>query len=267
MERRIRKQLRLATNRQLAVNVAEYEQRGLTLTSALFQILSVDFGALGDAGRLFDLARPGTACRLLFDRFLAAEDPIRIWDLACGRDQLGDTRCLVPLCAVLRGHANKPRRRAAAWVFGWLHGGPRERIVSSLIEVVIDRAQPPDVRGQAAESLKYLAARRAVPALLSVLGDPEPAVRWWAAFAVGGWTNRFDKEVVSALEKLLDDDAVPESERYSVGKEALGVLGHMDPPGTDFRERLKARLVPICESPSEWPEGDRDWAATWGPLD
>ena len=261
VERRIRKRLRLAGNRILAGLVADREQRGQTLEVALVEVVKSEPLWHGVAGGLLDVCQPGVGVRLLLARFLGTEDPLEIPDVASGLDELGDTSSLGPICVALND-SNLIRRRWAAYLLGWIHG-PRRRPVSSLIAVLLDRSQPAKVRGQAAESLNYLGARRAIPALLLAAQDPEALVRWWAAFALGGHRNRFDQEVVEALTKLLDDEVVPEEEQYSIGLEALGVLGTMDPPGTDFRARLAARCKPIRENPAAWPESDRNWELTW----
>lgn len=265
LERRIRKRLRLAHNRELARTIAEYERQNLGLIVALTRVVSAigqESWAFSDAGRLLNLAKHGTAIRLLLERFMTSEGADEIWDAACGIEHLGDTSRMEAICVALRD-ANLVRRRAAAHILGWLHG-PRERVVSSLIDVVSDRAQPAEVRGQAAESLRYIGSRRAVPALLAILKDPDAEVRWWATFALGSAFNRFDNQVVSALEMLVDDEAIPEGQRYSVGHEALGVLGSMDPPGTDYRERMETRTKLINDHPEAASERDRHWAATWG---
>lgn len=134
-----------------------------------------------------------------------------------------------------------------------------------------DVSQPPDVREEAAESLAYLYSIhdsiRAIPALISVLADPDVRIRFWAVFALGSIRNRrtfrrADRSVVPALEAMLSDHAVPPGNWWSVGREALAMLGKLDPPENPYRDQLAQEIQRVIDDP-EASQEDRRWTESY----
>jgi HEAT repeat protein len=125
------------------------------------------------------------------------------------------------------------------------------------------------VREEAAESLAYLCSSRAIPPLISVLTDPHVGIRFWAVFALGNIRSppsfrQTDRSVVPALESTLSDDAVPPGNWWSVAREALAMLGHLDPPEARYRDQLVEEIQRVIDDPNASPE-DRRWASYYAP--
>jgi HEAT repeat protein len=79
----------------------------------------------------------------------------------------------------------------------------RASAVGPLLLAMRDFAQPPTVRGAAAEALAHHPDDTPAPALREALSDAEPAVRGWAAFAAG---ERGDREALPKLDELARND-------------------------------------------------------------
>ncbi|MGA2434416.1 MAG: HEAT repeat domain-containing protein [Bryobacteraceae bacterium] len=136
------------------------------------------------------------------------------------------------------------------------------------MNAVTDVSQPVAVREEAAESLTYLYSPRAIPALISVLTDPDVRVRFWAVFALGGIRNRRtykhpDRSVIPALDALLSDQAVPPGNWWSIAREALAMLGNLNPPEDRYRDQLAQEIERMINDPGASPE-DRRWAEFYG---
>ena len=96
--------------------------------------------------------------------------------------------------------------------------GPHaESAAGTLILALRDFAQPPSVRGAAAEALAQHRGDVPRPALLDALRDDEPEVRGWAAFAVG---ERGDREALPRLDELAATDQAPVPGLGTVADEA-----------------------------------------------
>lgn len=75
--------------------------------------------------------------------------------------------------------------------------------------------------------------------LISVLEEPDVRIRFWAVFAIGGlgqWQTgkpnpraSVEPRVIAALEKMLADEEVAPGNWWSVGREALAMLGPLTP--------------------------------------
>ena len=177
-------------------------------------------------------------------------------------EHLGDRRAIRPLVDALHD-PNPHRRHAAARALGWIPKAGN-RAANALIAALTDPAQPQPVREEAAESLAYLYSPRAIPALISVLSDADERIRFWAVFALGSICDRrtgrhTDRRVVPALESMLNDHAIPPGNWWSVGREALAMLGRLDPPEAGYREQLAREIRQVLDDPNSSPE-DRRWA-------
>jgi HEAT repeat protein len=191
-------------------------------------------------------------------------------------EDTGDLLVSEPMINALQD-SNIDRRRAAARVLGWLRVSGRaatvhrNSAVRALTNVVTDRKQPVAVREEAAESLAYLYSPSAIPALISVLDDPDVRIRFWAVFALGSIRNwrtgiQLDPTVVPALESKLEDNETPPGKWWPVGKEALAMLGHMNPAAKDYKRRLEEEIDFVRRNPAASKE-DIAWADDYDDRD
>jgi hypothetical protein len=65
--------------------------------------------------------------------------------------------------------------------------------------------------------------------------------------------------VVQALERMVEDDNVPSGNWWSVGQEALAMLGALAP---EYRRIVDAEIATILNSPAVSPESRR-WAESY----
>lgn len=264
-QRKIRKLLRRAgiASHFLADAVTAKERAGVPLNEALRAIM------LDPAGSHFDR---GQAARLLAD---AGEDPlppllalffsqsgqVTLYTTALTLEMLDDRRAVGPLIEALLEDGNPDRRHAAARALGWI-SRPGRRAARALARCLADVTQPEPAREEAAESLAYAGTRETIPALISALGDREVRVRFWAVFALGS-SCRGDAEAIRALEAMLPDEEMPPGNWWSVGKEALGMLGLRQPSASQYESRVAAEAARIKEDPAA-SEADRRWAECYG---
>jgi HEAT repeat protein len=118
--------------------------------------------------------------------------------------------------------ADDQTREVVAWALGEISD---ERAQAPLLAVLADRSQPADLRGQAAESLGTIDhAANAVPALIAALGDAEAAVRFFAAFALGGIG---DPRALEALDRVAATDHALVPGFSSVADEARNAAAHI----------------------------------------
>jgi HEAT repeat protein len=108
-------------------------------------------------------------------------------------------------------------RFAAAHCLAWSRNW---RYAPTLLRRFNDPNETPRVRGQLAEALAYLGAKRAIPDLVRALGDDSGEVRFWATFALGSIA---DESVIPALEKLTRDRTMVKG-WWTVGKEARDAI-------------------------------------------
>jgi HEAT repeat protein len=110
-------------------------------------------------------------------------------------------------------------RRMAAWALGFLAD---DHATPALVRALSDRTEDTEVRVYAAEALGHLQPERghdeALAALLHALTDREPAVRFWAAFALG---NLGDDRAIPALQRLAERDSTVVPGWWSIQREAL----------------------------------------------
>ena len=140
----------------------------------------------------------------------------------------------------------------------------------ALVRALLDKSQPQPVREEAAESLAYSNYPRAIPPLISVLDETDVRIRFWAVFALGGigqsqtyarsgcgrWRRSGDRRVIEALERMLADREVPPGNWWSVGREALAMLGELEPR---YRAELDAETQRVLSDPDSSAE-DLRWA-------
>ena len=143
----------------------------------------------------------------------SGNDRTLMWEAAKALSRL-KSRSLVPkLIASLKSKSTE-HRAAAAYVLGMTR---EPRAVSHLEVILADTRESPSVRGHAAEALAYLKKRRSFHVLLSALDDPEPEVRWWAAFALG---ELGDKRALPELKRIGSTDNGKARDGSSVRGEA-----------------------------------------------
>lgn len=90
-------------------------------------------------------------------------------------------------------------------------------------------------------------------------------IRFWAVFALGGigqWLQhgKGDARVAEALERMLPDKEVPPGNWWSVGREALAMLGNLEPR---FRDKVEEDTRRVLNDPNASPE-DLRWAEGYG---
>jgi HEAT repeat protein len=165
-------------------------------------------------------------------RALSARDERRRWNAARELSQVDDAKTLRRLQRLLDGRGRPEGRAAAAYVLGF--SGTNE-VADVLARRLADREESVVVRAHAAEALGHLLQFQPVLAeirtpIVSGLQDPEPEVRFWAAFAAGVLDLQ---ESRLRLERLRPDPAVVEG-WWTVGQEAEWALrcldGEEDPP-------------------------------------
>lgn len=199
--------------------------------------------------------------------FFQQTQKMELWETALTIESQGN-RLAIPALAKALHDANPHRRHAAARALGWISGAGRAAAIP-LMNVLIDQSQPQPVREEAAESLAYLGYARAVPAIVSVIDEPDVRIRFWAVFALGSLGQRIGVEhhhrptVVQALERKLEDREVPPGNWWSVGKEALAMLGALTP---QYRLVLEKETAAILNNPDASPE-NRRWAESYSCSD
>ncbi len=134
--------------------------------------------------------------------------------------------------------------------------------------VVCDLSQSISARAYAAESLYMPGDLRAIPALIQALKDPEPAVRFWAVFAFGNLSDQrhvpyAGSGVVEALESMLGDRGNANPGYWSVGLEALAMLGRAWPMIDKYRTLMNAEIDRIQKDPNASKQ-EQDWASYYG---
>jgi hypothetical protein len=211
----------------------------------------------GFAARVLAIGDARGAMADLLDLFFAQTEKIELWETALTIEWFGDLAAVRPLAEALYD-ANPDRRHAAARALGRIPDA-RYRAAKALISALSDKSQPQPVREEAAESLAYLGYAGAIPVLISVLGEPDVRIRFWAVFALGGIgqrQTRRDPQLVEALERMLSDQEVAPGNWWSVGREALAMLGHFDPK---YAARLDSETDRVLGDPNSSPE-DLCWA-------
>jgi HEAT repeat protein len=271
IERRIRMQLRRLqheeTVRPFVRTVQRYEREGRPLARALHQIatdVAINRNPRATSARLLAVSKCQNHSALtehLLSQFFSQELKGELWETAWILERLGDIRAVGPLIHALQD-VNHDRRHAAARALGWIRN-PSNRAVRALIHILTDASQPVPVREAAAESLAYLASSRAVPVLISVLRDSDVRIRFWAVFALGIIRKRYiyrnfgpRRGPVAGSNAHRPGD--PPGNWWSVAREALAMLGQLNPPEASHRDRFIHELQRVTGDPNASPE-DRQW--------
>jgi len=256
--------------RELVRTVRRYERDGLGLGPAL-RTLVTDPGAgwidRGEAACVLAIADDEDVTEHLLKQFFSQEKKDELWETALTLERLGDVHSVKPLISALND-LNPHRRHAAARALGWIRRSG-SRAASALINALTDVSQPLTVREEAAESLAYLDSSRAIPPLISVLTDSDVGIRFWAVFALVSIRNRrtfrhTDRTVIPALEAMLSDHAVLPGNWWSVAREALAMLGTLDPPEERYRDQLAQEIQRVVADPNASLE-DRRWVKFYAP--
>jgi hypothetical protein len=261
LERRIQKHVRSLHHGQpqFIFALRSYKQQR-TLAGALQEMMlnpEVGWYHRGTAGKLLALAdKPGTLATLL-DLFYAQDDKVELWGIALTLEHIGDHNAVPRLIDALYDD-NPHRRHAAARALGWIQPVTRSA-ARALVRALKDKSQPQPVREEAAESLAYSNCPKAIEPLISVLAEPDVRMRFWAVFALGS-IGRFneDPRVIRALQAALNDEEIPPGNWWSVGREALAMLGDLAPEySAQLDEEIRRVLNDANSSPEDlrWAEG------------
>ncbi|WP_248360211.1 HEAT repeat domain-containing protein [Anaeromyxobacter oryzae] len=119
---------------------------------------------------------------------------------------IGGARARRGCIRLLESDAPKSARYAATHALAFMRDDEAARTVVAL---VVDQHEDPEIRGQAAEGLDYFGReggphrRLAIRTALRGLGDPSPVVRFWCAFALGAMRH---KPAIPTLRKLARRD-------------------------------------------------------------
>jgi HEAT repeat protein len=252
----------------LARAVERYERAGLSLGQALRTIMldsAAGWYTRGQAARLLAVTAGASVADELIQQFFAQTEEIELWETALTMESFGDTGVVAPLIPALHDE-NHHRRHAAARALGWIWGGGSPA-VNALIDALADPSQPLAVREEAAESLAYHDSTRAIPTLIAALQDSETGIRFWSVFALGSIRNRktgrhTDRRAVPALEAMLHDDNKPPGNWWSIAREALAMLGNLDPPEPRYRDQLNTETQRVLSDPNASAD-DRRWAESY----
>lgn len=127
------------------------------------------------------------------------------------------------LLATLDATSSPLVRQAIVYALGTF-GDPRD--VPRLVQILVDDAEPRNVRGFAAEALAELGANSAVEPLLSVVKDAPAEVKFWAIHALG---------------EIAGEDAIASLEPLRKSTEVLPQWGSIADEAQDAIERIKSR--------------------------
>jgi HEAT repeat protein len=247
----------------LVSSLYKSERSGISLVSALRGVMldgKAGWYHRARAAGVLALEDAEDVVASLLDLFFSQAEKTELYETALTLESLGDRAAVRPLITAL-DDANPDRRHAAARALGWIPEAGRPA-AKALIRVISDRSQPRPVREEAAESLAYSDYAPAITALIPVLDEPDVRMRFWAVFALGNveqwqrWRNRPNPRAIEALERMLSDDEVPPGNWWSVGREALASLGHID---KSYRVKLDSETKRVLSDPNSSAE-DRRWA-------
>ena len=262
-QRRVRKQLRRMRGheRSLALAVAKNELRGFPLVTALWTVMldpAQSHFHRATIGRLLSVTGDSRPVRALLKLFFEQSEKDDLYTTALTLEQLGDQRAVLSLIRALLSDGNPHRRHAAARVLGWMPR-PGKAAALALARCLVDDMQPQAAREEAAESLAYVGRLETIEPLISALHDRDVRIRFWAVFGLGS-SCRGDARALRALESMLDDDEAPPGNWWwSVGREALAMLGSMYPPLANYQTRLEAETQRVFSNADASVE-DRRWA-------
>jgi hypothetical protein len=245
--------------------LCKYERPGIPIGTTLNSVIcdpAAGWRARGAAAKLLSTADSAGTVAALLDLFYAQTDRLELWETAL---TIGD-RAAVPRLIEALYDTNPDRRHAAARALGWIR--PVGKMAAkALTQALLDKAQPQPVREEAAESLAYSNYKHAIPALITVLDEPDVRIRFWSVFALGGigqWQTfappgRADPRAIEALERMLPDQEVPPGNWWPVGREALAMLGKME---RLYEAKLADETRRVLNDPNSSRE-DLRWAQSY----
>jgi HEAT repeat protein len=142
-----------------------------------------------------------------------------------------------------------------------------KRAVPYLLRILRDQGESPQVRGQAAENLKFSRKRQTMNALVECSGDASPEVRFWCVFALGSFLRhrKTPLTVVRALEKRLEDTECPNDlgHWWSVGLEALAMLQAYKRSRLPVQQMFRETILNVIRDPlrhsDKWRWADCYW--------
>jgi HEAT repeat protein len=157
---------------------------------------------------------------------LSAVDDKKRWAAAVELARTRDARTLRRVERVLENGSGDEGRAAAAYVLGF---SGEATFADALARRLVDPEESVVVRAHAAEALGHLLQHEPVlaqirTAIVSTLGDPEPEVRFWCAFAAGALELQ---ESRPRLERLLGDETFVDG-WWTVAQEAEWALRCLD---------------------------------------
>ena len=265
-QRRARKILRRMRGREtdLAKAVARLERQGRPFPGALRAVLlepGQKHRHRATVAKLLSLGGDDSGVRYLLAQFFEQSDKDELYATGLALEQLNDRRAVPPFIDALLGDGNPHRRQAAARALGWIQN-PGRPAARALAQSLMDMDQPQAVREEAAESLAYVGNAETLGPLISALRDADVRIRFWAVFGLGR-SCRGDAGAIRELKSMLDDGAVPPGNWWSVGREAMAMLGTMERAGTEHRLKFEAEWRGILGD-LEANEEDRRWALHYG---
>jgi HEAT repeat protein len=122
------------------------------------------------------------------------------WNAAVGLSMLGSTDCLPLIHAGLQ-RADSWQRWEAINALGRVHDDTSVATILAALPALVDRD-----RNEAALALGMIGGDAALDALIGLLRDPEPSVRWRAAMGLG---QARDVRGIAPLEALLVTETDP----------------------------------------------------------
>ncbi|MEO8052775.1 MAG: hypothetical protein ABI833_20385 [Acidobacteriota bacterium] len=191
--------------------------------------------------------------RLFFEQ--TEEVDLRITALTL--EALNDHWAVRPLIHALLEDANPHRRQPQRLGRSAGFGNPVElRHLRWLVASWIPRNRSP-LASKRESHCPTFGTGETIELPISVLRDPDVRIRFWSVFGLGG-SCRGDARAVGALESMLEDHDVPPGNWWSVGKEALAMLGSMRPSVDDFEASLAAEVQRVFSDKNATTE-DRNW--------
>lgn len=151
------------------------------------------------------------------------------WEAARALGVLNDVRAAKALKFALIRSREQIVRQAAAYGLGGVgvhlkQGHQRTALREILTKVLRNKAENPEVRAQAAESIGLVGDRKAVRDLTATLEDKSGVVRFWSLYALG---MLGDPVAIPAMRRLLGDKAkIPGY--WSVSEEARRMIQYIE---------------------------------------
>ncbi len=176
--------------------------------------------------------------------FATTTDPDTLYFAGDALRDIAGARVQRILLRVVRTHSDDGVRKLAAHKLATMFD---RRLLGALIGLLNDASLPSGVRGEAAEGIGSLFVyadrrtavhRRTWPALVRMLGDPSPEVRFWCCFALGQMRAT---RAIAALQHLADTDNAICPNWWHVRDEAADAIADIE--GRDHPDRVQIRTT------------------------